>query len=557
MNRCWWKEAVVYQIYPISFMDSNGDGIGDIPGIIKKLDYLKDLGVTVVWLSPVYKSPNDDNGYDISDYCDIMEQFGTLEDWDMMLKGLHERGIRLIMDLVANHTSDEHPWFVESRSSRDSAKRDYYIWRDPKEDGSLPNDWESCFSGPAWEYDEKTGQYYMHIFSRKQPDLNWDNPVVREEIYSMMRFWLDRGIDGFRLDAISHLSKYPGLPDAKESIKKGFFPYANGPRLHEFLKEMNREVLSKYDCMTCGETGFISIEETKQFANLDNSELNMIFQFDFQHGDWTNMSKWVPKKWDIVEFKENLSQWQKELDGIAWNSIFIENHDIPRPVSRYGDDSDEWRELSAKVICTLDFTLQGTVFVYQGEELGMTNVPFKSIDEIKDIESVNYWKQIVAEGKVDLDEAFKGIAYVTRDNARTPMQWDDTENAGFTTGKPWIKVNPNYTKINAKQEMEDQNSVYNYYKRMIQVRKDNPLLVYGHYEVYYEDSKDLYVYTRYLDDQFALIILNFTNKECDFKVPEEITKDVEGSKLLISNYNDATDEIPTKIRPYEALVFIK
>ena len=537
-------------------MHSNGDGIGDIPGIISKLDYLQNLGVTIVWLSPVYKSPNDDNGYDISDYCDIMEQFGTLHDWDVMLEGMHKRGIKLIMDLVANHTSDEHPWFIESRSSINNPKRDYYIWCDPKPDGSLPNDWESFFSGPAWEKDEKTGQYYLHLFSKKQPDLNWDNPIVRKEIYNIMKFWLDRGIDGFRLDAISHLSKVEGYPDYAESIKSGIVPYANGPHLHEYLKEMNREVLSKYDCMTCGETGFITLEETKTFANLDNSELGMIFLFEMQHLDWEG-TKWFPKKWNLEELKDIVTKWQKGLDGIAWNSVFLENHDIPRPVSRFGNDSPKWREMSAKMLCVFDFTLQGTVFVYQGEELGMTNMKFNSIDDIQDIESKNYWTEVVSSGKRDLDETFQAIAYSTRDNARTPIQWDDTENAGFSSGKPWMKVNPNYKEINAKKEIEDPNSIFNFYKRMIQIRKDNPVLVYGHYEEYCHDHPSLFVYTRFIDDKYVLVILNFSKESQNLLLTSEVTNAIKGCNLLISNYNNTTNSIPSIINPYQALVFLK
>ena len=556
IDRRWWKEAVVYQIYPVSFKDSNGDGIGDIKGITSKLDYLKDLGITCVWLSPVYTSPNCDNGYDISDYQNIQERFGTLADWDEMLREMHKRGIKLVMDLVVNHSSDEHPWFIESRSSRDNPKRDYYIWRDAKPDGSLPNDWDSWFSGPAWTLDEKTGQYYLHIFAAKQPDLNWDNPTLRHEVYKMMTWWFERGIDGFRMDVISLISKMEGLPNLSDTIPKGIHPYANGPHIHEYLQEMNREVLSKYDCMTVGETSLVTLEEAKKYANLDGKELSMVFQFDHIGVDATNGNKWFPRKFELPEFKEALTRWQVGLDGISWNSIFIQNHDQPRCVSRYGNDSPEFRGPSAKMLCTMNQTLQGTPYVYQGEELGMTNMKFNSIEDAKDIEAINYWNEQVPTGKRSAEEVLAALNYICRDNSRTPMQWDDSTNAGFTTGTPWIPVNPNYKEINAKAEMADPNSVYNYYKKMIALRKENLIMVYGHYKEYYHDDLHLYVYTRRLNNQLMLVCLNFTKEQQQFTVPSEIQDEIKGAKLLCSNY-DNTDTIPTTLRPYEAIVYLK
>lgn len=537
-------------------MDSNGDGIGDIPGIISKLDYLKELGITVVWLSPVYKSPNDDMGYDISDYCDIMEDFGTLADWEELLKQMHARGIKLVMDLVVNHTSDEHAWFVESRKSKDSPMRDYYIWRDAKPDGSLPNNWSSFFSGPAWTLDEKTGQYYLHLFSKKQPDLNWENPKVREEVYNLMKFWFDKGIDGFRMDVISLISKVPGLPDGEydeHCVTIGWENYANGPRQHEFLQEMNKEVLSKYDCMTVGETCFVTIEEAKKYAGLDGKELNMVFQGDLMGIDCEG-SKWYPKKWKLSDFKKAINTWQLALAGKAWNSVFLMNHDQPRCVSRFGNDSPQWRVISAKMLGTLDMTLQGTPYVYQGEELGMTNVAFESINDYKDLEILNYWHEAVDSGKRTAEEVMKVIHYIGRDNSRTPMHWNASPNAGFTTGTPWLKVNPNYKEINAEQAVADKTSVFNYYKHLIELRKQNLILVYGEFKPYYNEDENLYIYTRKLDNQLAFIALNFTDKPQALNVPADV--DLSGSKLLVSNY-EGSDSVPAQLRPFEAVVYIK
>ena len=555
MERVWWKEAVIYEIYPASFKDSNGDGIGDIPGITSKLDYLQDLGVTCVWLCPVYRSPNVDNGYDISDYQNIQESFGTLEQWDEMLKEMHKRGIKLMMDLVVNHSSDKHPWFIESRSSKDNPKRDFYIWKDGK-NGKPPNDWESCFSGPAWQYDEKTDQYYLHLFAVEQPDLNWTNPELRQEVYKMMRWWLDRGLDGFRMDVISFISKVPGYPSMAECDNKGIHPFVSGPHIHEYLQEMNREVLSKYDCFTVAETPGCSVDEAKNYAGTDGKELSMVFQYDLLNVDTTDGDKWRPRKFRLPEFKEAISNWQVGLDGNSWNSLYLQNHDQPRVLSRWGNNSPEFRKVSAKMLCTLNFTLQGTPYVYQGEEIGMTNMKFNSINDTKDVEAINYWNEYVKRGRRSAEDVLAALNYTCRDNARTPMQWDDTENGGFSTGKPWLPTNPNYKQINTKLEMADPDSIYNYYKKIIGIRKSNLIMIYGHYEEYYHEDLNIFVYTRRLENQLMLVCLNFTKEQQKFVVPPEIAEEIKGAKLLISNY-DNTDVIPTTLRPYEAIVYLK
>ena len=429
MDRKWWKESVVYQIYPRSFYDSNGDGIGDLNGITEKLDYLKELGVDVIWLSPVYQSPNDDNGYDISDYRAIMKEFGTMEDYDRMLDEAHKRGIRIVMDLVVNHTSDEHKWFIESRKSKDNPYRDYYIWR-PAKDGKEPNNWGSCFSGSAWEYDSTTDMYFLHLFSRKQPDLNWDNPKVRREVYDMMNWWLDKGVDGFRMDVISLISKDQTFPDGKPGINgyASFNEPANGPHVHEYLQEMRREVLDGRETLTVGECSGVTLDEAKKYARSDGKELNMVFQFEHMDVDADGTNKWADKKMDLRDLKKILTKWQKGLDTIAWNSLFWENHDQPRSVSRFGNDG-EYREMSAKMLATCLHMMQGTPYIYQGEELGMTNVPFKDISDFRDLDSINAWHELVGQGVFTEDEMMKYLRYKSRDNARTPFQWDDTENA--------------------------------------------------------------------------------------------------------------------------------
>jgi len=550
MKKAWWKEAVVYQIYPRSFCDSNGDGIGDLNGITSKLDYLKELGIDVIWLSPVYKSPNDDNGYDISDYEDIMTEFGTMDDFDKMLAAAHERGIKIVMDLVVNHTSDEHPWFVESRSSKDNEKRDYYIWKEGK-DGKEPTNWGSAFSGPAWKYDEKTDMYYLHLFSVKQPDLNWENPKVRKEVFDMMTRWCEKGIDGFRMDVISLISKPEGYPDAKVVGLYGDMGIcANGPKVHDYLKEMNEKVLSKFDIMTVGETAGVTLEEAKKYANTDGSELNMVFQFEHMDLDGGEKFKWSTQPMPLVPLKENLTKWQKGLDGVAWNSLYFCNHDQPRIVSRLGDESDAYRELSAKCIATCLHMMQGTPYVYQGEELGMTNTVFNSVDDFRDLESINAYRELVESGLYTDEDMFPKIAHKSRDNARTPMQWDASENAGFTTGKPWIAVNPNYKKINVADQLKREDSVFHYYQKLIRLRKENEIIVYGNYELLLPEDENIFAYIRTLDNQKLLVVCNFSKSEQKFDF-----SGYENAKVLISNYNrDARED--GILKPYEATVLL-
>ena len=550
MKKAWWKEAVVYQIYPRSFCDSNGDGIGDLNGITSKLDYLKELGIDVIWLSPVYKSPNDDNGYDISDYEDIMTEFGTMDDFDKMLAAAHERGIKIVMDLVVNHTSDEHPWFVESRSSKDNEKRDYYIWKEGK-DGKEPTNWGSAFSGPAWKYDEKTDMYYLHLFSVKQPDLNWENPKVRKEVFDMMTRWCEKGIDGFRMDVISLISKPEGYPDAKVVGLYGDMGIcANGPKVHDYLKEMNEKVLSKFDIMTVGETAGVTLEEAKKYANTDGSELNMVFQFEHMDLDGGEKFKWSTKPMPLVPLKENLSKWQKGLDGVAWNSLYFCNHDQPRIVSRLGDESDAYRELSAKCIATCLHMMQGTPYVYQGEELGMTNTVFNSVDDFRDLESINAYRELVESGLYTDEDMFPKIAHKSRDNARTPMQWDAGANAGFTTGTPWIAVNPNYKKINVADQLKREDSVFHYYQKLIRLRKENEIIVYGNYELLLPEDENIFAYTRTLDNQKLLVVCNFSKSEQRFDF-----SGYENAKVLISNYNRDAGEDGI-LKPYEATVLL-
>ena len=542
MEKKWWKEAVVYQIYPRSFKDSNGDGIGDLNGITEKLDYLKELGIDVVWLSPVYQSPNDDNGYDISDYQAIMKEFGTMADFDRMLAEAHKRGIRIVMDLVVNHTSDEHKWFIESRSSKDNPYRDYYIWR-PAKDGREPNNWGSCFSGSAWEYDSRTGMYYLHLFSKKQPDLNWDNPKVRREVFDMMNWWLDKGVDGFRMDVISLISKDQAFPDGAPGINgyASFNEPANGPHVHEYLQEMRREVLDGRDTLTVGECSGVTLEEAKKYARSDGKELNMVFQFEHMDVDADGTNKWSDKKMDLRDLKSILTKWQKGLDTIAWNSLFWENHDQPRSVSRFGNDG-EYREL------------QGTPYIYQGEELGMTNVPFKDISDFRDLDSINAYHELVGQGVFTEEEMMKYLRYKSRDNARTPFQWDDSENAGFTTGTPWIMVNPNYREINAREQMGRADSVFHYYQKLIRLRKEHEIIVYGNYDLLLPDDKELYVYTRTLGSEKLLVVCNFYGNTRTMELPEGWTP--EKSELLIGNCGDVSrDETGClRIRPYEAFV---
>ena len=557
MEKRWWKESVVYQIYPRSFCDSNGDGIGDLNGITSKLDYLKELGVDVIWLSPVYKSPNDDNGYDISDYQDIMDEFGTMEDFDRMLATAHEKGIKIMMDLVVNHTSDEHKWFIESRKSTDNPYRDYYIWRPAKEDGSLPNNWGSCFSGPAWEYDKTTDMYFLHLFSKKQPDLNWDNPVVRQEVFDMMNWWLEKGVDGFRMDVISLISKeQPELPDKEPGIN-GYATFnvsANGPHVHEYLQEMRQKALNNADTITVGECSGVTLEEAKKYARSDEKELNMVFQFEHMDVDSDEKAgKWTTRKMDLRDLKKILTRWQKGLQDIAWNSLYWENHDQPRSVSRFGNDSDEYREISAKMLATCIHMMQGTPYVYQGEELGMTNCPFNTLENFRDLESINAFHELTEQGKMTEEDMMAAIGYKGRDNARTPMQWDDSAYAGFSTANPWIMVNPNYTKINAKDQINREDSVFKYYQKLIKLRHESELIVYGTYDLILDDDKDIYAYIRTLGDEKLIVYCNFSENTREVELPEEFTN----GKVLISNYIDAKVNHKITLRPYEAIVIQK
>ena len=549
MSTSWWKEAVVYQIYPRSFLDSNGDGIGDLRGIISRLDYLKKLGIDVIWMSPVYQSPNDDNGYDISDYQAIMEEFGTMEDFDELLLEAHKRGLKIVMDLVVNHTSDEHEWFVESRKGKDNPYGDYYIWRDGKEDGSAPNNWGACFGGSAWQFDEERGQYYLHLFSKKQPDLNWDNPTVRKAVFDMMNWWCQKGIDGFRMDVISMISKTKEMPDGEvKGLYGDYSPYCvHGPKVHEYLREMNREVLSKYDLMTVGETSGVTPEQACFYAGFDTHELNMVFQFDHvdDHGKY---GKWNDERMPLTKLKGILSKWQNELFGRAWNSLFWDNHDQPRAVSRFGNDDPKWRVLSAKMLAACLHMMQGTPYIYQGEELGMTNYPFKGPEDFHDIESIHAYEEWCKSGIVSHEEFWPCITRLSRDNARTPMQWDDSSQGGFTTGTPWMPVNPNYREINARAALEDPDSVFYFYQKLIALRKSCPVIVHGEYRLLLPDSEELFVYERRLGDERLLTACNFTDRDVEFVMPKEF----EGGKCLIANYKEPGEA--GRLRPYEAVV---
>ncbi len=552
MEKKWWKESVVYQIYPKSFKDSNGDGVGDIRGIIQKLDYLKELGVNVLWISPMLESPQDDNGYDISDYRRIYEEYGTMEDYEELLCEAHKRSIRILMDLVVNHTSDEHNWFIESRKSKDNPYRDYYIWKDPV-NGKEPNNWGGAFGGSAWEYDPQTQMYYLHLFSKKQPDLNWENEKVRQEVYDMMKFWCEKGIDGFRMDVISMISKDQRFPDGEmnNGLYGDFGPYCvHGPRVHEFLQEMNQKVLSKYDIMTVGETAGVTIEEAQKYAGDDRNELNMVFQFEHVESGCGDYGKWTTAKYDFKEFKNIMIKWQEELQGKAWNSLFLGNHDQPRSVSRFGNDNPVYRETSAKMLATCIHMMQGTPYVYQGEELGMTNIYFDKLEDYCDIESINYFKEFTESGLMTPEHMMKCLMLRSRDNARTPMQWDDSKQAGFTEGEPWIKVNPNYKKINAAQQLEDPDSVFHYYQKLIRLRKEKDIIVYGEFEPLYREDEQIFAYTRKQDQEKLLTVCNFSDKNAEVEVPEEF----KGAECLITNLGRKEFERKIVLNPYEAFV---
>jgi oligo-1,6-glucosidase len=552
-SKIWWKEAVVYQVYPRSFKDSTGSGVGDLNGVSEKLDYLKDLGIDVIWLSPVYESPNVDNGYDISGYQEIMKEFGTMADFDRLLAGAHGRGLKIVMDLVVNHSSDQHPWFIESRNSKDKpgGRRDWYIWRDGFK-GGVPNQLKSVFSGPAWQFDAERGQYYLHLFTREQPDLNWANPDLRQAVYDMMAWWLDKGIDGFRMDVIDAISK----PESALAVS-GKEPARcfGDPGLHVYLKEMRQKVLSRYDIMTVGETSSATVQTAPLFAGTDGKELNMIFEFEHTYVDHhPEFGKWRPQPFKLVKLKEILSRWQKALYGKAWNSLYWNNHDQPRVVSRFGDDStEEARTRSAKMLALCLHMMQGTPYIYQGEELGMTNMPVSSLDDLRDVEMFNAYRELVEEKKLlTRDQIMEGIRKLGRDNARTPMQWDASSNGGFSSGTPWIPVNPNYKTINAAAQTGDPDSVFGFYKALIALRKENPLIVYGDYELLLPEDEKLFAYRRRYEGRSLLVVCNFSGGAVP--APAELGLRSGGKgRLLIGNYAGAEDAV---IRPWEGRAYL-
>jgi oligo-1,6-glucosidase len=550
MKKIWWKDSVVYQIYPRSFNDTSGNGIGDIKGIIDKLDYIKSLGVNTIWLCPIYESPNVDNGYDISDYKKIMPEFGSQSDFDTLLNGMHSRGLKLVMDLVVNHTSDAHYWFKESRKSTTSPYRDYYIWKKGK-NGGPPNDWISFFGGSAWQYDELTDEYFLCLFTKQQPDLNWENPKVREDIYEVMHYWFKKGVDGFRMDVISLISKQTDFPDAHttdfgEIISKY---YANGPKIHTYLKEMNDKVLSKYDIMTVGEGPGIDLENGPLYVKENRNELNMIFHFGHMFMDNGPGGKYDPIPTDLLMFKNVFNNWDAALKKDGWNSIFLGNHDFSRMVSKFGDDSDEFREASAKLLATLLLTLRGTVYIYQGDEIGMTNVAFPSIDDYDDVETLNNWSEAKANGK-DMESFLKIVHQQSRDNARTPMQWTSEKNAGFSNEAPWIKVNPNYPKINVASQQNDPGSILNYYREMIALRKKHEVLVYGDYECLDFENPFIYAYKRKDEHTEFLILHNFSGNSIDW----HSTLNAEEYELIKTNISSLETKHLFKLSPWQAKV---
>jgi oligo-1,6-glucosidase len=546
----WWKEAIVYQVYPRSFKDSNGDGIGDLKGIASKLDYIQRLGVNVIWLSPHFDSPNADNGYDIRDYRKVMTDFGRMADFDDLLRGIKQRKMKLILDLVVNHSSDEHAWFTESRKSKDNAYRDYYVWR-PAKDGHEPNNWVSFFSGSAWKLDTATNEYYLHLFAEKQPDLNWDNPKVRHEVYDLMKFWLDKGVDGFRMDVIPFISKREGLPNLppKYMTRPQYF-YAMGPHLHEYLQEMNQEVLSKYDVMTVGEAFGVTLEQTPSLVDERRNELDMIFNFDVVRLN-RDGSRW--RNWTLPEMKAIYTSEDKALDTHSWNTVFLSNHDNPRVVSAFGDDSPAFRGQSAKLLATMLLTLKGTPFIYQGDELGMTNYPFTRIEQFDDIEVKNAWKAQVLTGKADADDYIANLRKTSRDNSRTPMQWENSPNGGFTTAAtPWLAVNPNYKTINAAQEAGDAGSIYNYFCKIITLRNKTPALVYGSYQDLDPQNANVFAYTRTLGADEYLVVLNFSKDNISYTLPGGLN----AGQLQISNLTTKEAKTPVvKLRGWEARVY--
>jgi trehalose-6-phosphate hydrolase len=557
LKQPWWKKSVVYQIYPKSFNDTTGNGVGDLQGIIEKLDYLKTLGVDVVWLTPIYKSPQRDNGYDISDYFAIQEEYGTMEDFDRLLEEAHSRGIKIIMDIVVNHTSTENEWFKQSRQSKDNPYRDFYIWKDPK-DGHEPTNWESKFGGNAWEYDETTGQYYLHLFDVTQADLNWENDEVRKKVYDMMTFWFEKGVDGFRLDVINLISKDQSFPDDDGSVPPGDGRkfYTDGPRVHEFMHEMNQNVFSKYDSMTVGEMSSTTIEDCIKYSNPDREELSMTFNFHHLKVDYSNGDKWTVADFDFQALKRILSTWQVEMHkGGGWNALFWCNHDQPRIVSRYGNDGEYLTE-SAKMLGTTIHMMQGTPYIYQGEEFGMTNPKFNDISEYRDVESINIYN-IKKEQGMSNDEIIEILKHKSRDNSRTPVQWDASEHAGFTSGTPWINVASNYKTINAQEALEDKNSVFYHYQKLIRLRKDYDIITYGDYELLHEGHPEIFAYVRSGENEKLLVVNNFYGRETTFEIPADLNISEYTSDLLISNYENSQLDLSKgiKLRPYESVVY--
>lgn len=551
MKKKWWKEAVAYQIYPRSFMDNNNDGIGDLKGIISKLDYLKNLGIDVIWICPMYKSPNDDNGYDISDYKDIMNDFGNMDDFNTLLNEVHKRKMRLIIDLVVNHTSDEHPWFIESKSSKDSLKRDWYIWRDGK-DNKEPNNWESIFKGSAWEYDENTKQYFLHLFSKKQPDLNWKNEAMRNEIYNMMNWWLEKGIDGFRVDAISHINKEDGLlnmenPDDLKYVPS-FDKHMNVEGIHEYLKEMKENTFDKYDIMTVGEANGVKADEADLWVGEENGKFDMLFQFE--HLDLWNCDN--GKSFSVPKLKEVWNKWQTNLAKNGWNALYIENHDVTRIVSSWGNDKKYLNE-SAKALGLVYFMHKGTPFIYQGQEIGMTDVKYDNINDYDDIRTKNEYKELVDSG-IDSKDALKIVGLSSRDNTRTPMQWDGNLNAGFSKVNPWIKINPNYININVENQLDDKDSILNFYKQMIKIRKENKCLIYGDYKLILESDEKIFAYTRLLKNDKFLIICNLSDDKSNYEYKK---LNLTYNNLLLCNYKISNHQNTTKItlNPWECRLY--
>lgn len=556
MTNDWWKKSVIYQVYPQSFKDSNGDGIGDLNGVSSKLEYLKKLGVDALWLTPIYKSPQVDNGYDIEDYYDIDSQYGTMDDFKNLLNKSHDMNLKIVMDLVVNHTSDKHKWFQESKKSKDNEFSDYYIWRDPKDDGSEPNNWGAAFGGSVWTYEPSRKQYYLHLFSPQQPDLNWENPKVRESIYIMMRFWLDMGVDGFRMDTISLLSKNMDFPDGFVPSGNKYASFyggaANGPHIHDYLKEMNKEVLSHYDIMTVGETPHTTMEQAKLYTDPNRKELNMVFQFENMHVDYGMYGKWSTIKYKMSDLRESMAKWQISLTNKGWNSLFWSNHDQPRPISKFGNTGKYYLE-SAKALALLLHMQQGTPYIFQGEEIGMTNVPFK-MEQYRDLDAINAFKDLQEKG-VDPKLALKMVQMKSRDNGRTPIQWDTTKNAGFSDGKPWIDLNDNYKKINAKECLSDPNSIFFFYKKLISLRHSESIITDGIFKLESPEDSDVFSYTRTQDDKKLLIIVSLAEKPVRYEISKKLNEKID--KVLISTNKEAPlkNENMVYLKPYEGVVY--